>query len=103
MTDKPPATRNIATAPMIYFDNVPTFGAMNGVVELDLAARVLVPQDNGGPKNELACVGHLRCSILSVALLRDVIDQALAMAEAQGGAIPGETFDERLARRKTLS
>ncbi len=34
-----PPVKNIATAPFIYFDGVPTFGVQNGLVEIELTSR----------------------------------------------------------------
>jgi alkylation response protein AidB-like acyl-CoA dehydrogenase len=110
MADKPvrAVMKNAVSAPMIYFDQAPTLGAMHGVIELDLAARVLTPDSGGNVSVDVACVAHLRCSIEAAVGLRAAIDKALAMANvriADDGAnlAQGEDFERRMAHLKTLS
>ena len=85
---KRPMIKNIASAPMVYFDQCPTLGVMNNIVELDLAARVLNADAEGVVSSAMVCVAHLRCSIESVVSLRTAIDKALKMANY--GDVVGE-------------
>lgn len=78
-----------ATAPFIYFDAAVTFGTNNGVIEIELASRSIVPAN--GTRNEVIMTAHLRCSPNAAASLREAIDKALAMLanSAQPQAQPG--------------
>lgn len=82
MVDKPNGAmlKNVAQAPMIYFDSNPTIGLANNIVELDLSARALTLVSDGNVKVETICVAHLRCSIEAALNLRRGIDKALKMA-----------------------
>lgn len=84
-----PVIKNVASAPIIYFDNAPTYGVMANVVEIDLAAAVLALFPGNEVKREPLCVGHLRCSIDAALALRAALDGALKMAHA----LPAENAD----------
>lgn len=75
-----PQLKNIATAPIIFFDNAPLLGAFAGVIEAELSARVLAPQPDGSVKAEAVCVGHLRCSPQAAQSLIDALQKALDLA-----------------------
>jgi hypothetical protein len=77
---QPPLLKNAAAAPFVYFDGVPVFGVVNGVVQLELAANVVVPKPDGGVQLEMVCTIHLRGSLPAMELLSDAIDKALDMA-----------------------
>jgi hypothetical protein len=90
---QPPLLKNAAAAPFVYFDLVPVFGIVNGVVELELAAQVLVPKPDGAVGFETVCVAHLRGSFATMEGLSDAIDKALDMARlataSENGNRPG--------------
>lgn len=67
-----------AAAPFIYFDYAPTFGVMNGVLRIELAADTIVSDDRG-TRTEVVWVAHLRGSVGAAASLRDALDRALGM------------------------
>lgn len=72
-----PVLKNTALAPIVYFDTAPACGCLNGNIEIELAARVLVPNPSGGISSDMVCVAHLRCSQESAMMLMDMINKAL--------------------------
>lgn len=105
-----PAVKNTASAPMIYFDNAPALGVLNGVVEIELVARTMMQNTDGVIAQEIICVGHLRCSLQAASNLRTAIDKAMAIAQGQAPQADVEDADpvasaleQKLARMKTLS
>lgn len=72
--------KNIASAPMIYFDQAPTLGVVHNIVEVDLAARVLSVDVAGAVSQDYICVAHLRCSFEAAVNLRAALSRALNMA-----------------------
>ena len=79
---QPPLLKNAAAAPFVYFDLVPAFGVVNGVVELELAAQMVVPTADGNAHAETVCTVHLRGSLAAMEGLSSAIDKALDMARA---------------------
>jgi hypothetical protein len=82
----PPLLKNAALAPVVFFDNVPVYGALGGNVEIELSARMLMPKPDGGVGVDMTCAAHLRCSINAAMLLRDALDKAIRMATAKQAA-----------------
>jgi hypothetical protein len=76
-----PPYEDSSTAPFVYFDLVPTHGIMNGAIQIELAARVLLPKDGGGVLVKFVACGRLRCSPVAAGHLRDAIVGALKMLE----------------------
>lgn len=78
-----PVLRNAGTAPFIYFDGVPAYGVgVGGNLELELAARVLVPKSDGeNVIAEMCCTAHLRCSVASAMALIDALSRAIDMTK----------------------
>lgn len=74
-----PLLKNASAAPMVYFDNVPVMGAFAGNIEVELAARVLMPKIGGTVVAEMNCTGHLRCSPQAASMLIDALQKALAL------------------------
>jgi hypothetical protein len=72
--------KDAARAPIIYFDFIPTFGFNNGIVNLMLAAGLVLPTADGGALTEPVAVAHLRCNVAAANQLRDLIDKALLLA-----------------------
>jgi hypothetical protein len=86
MTDPtdPPISPNYEdprTAPVIYFDLAPTFGTLAGVVQIELASRILIPTADGGASAKFVAVGRLRCSPTAARYLREALDRSLEMIE----------------------
>jgi hypothetical protein len=79
-----PLLRNVGTAPVIYFDSVPVFGAgIGGNIEVELGMRVMLPRSDGGVISECMCTAHLRCTTQAASLLAQSIQQALKLLEQQ--------------------
>ena len=74
-----PLLRNSATAPMVYFDNAPVFGSFCGNIEIELAARMLMPKPDGSVTSDMGCTAHLRCSPHAATMLIDALQKALSM------------------------
>jgi hypothetical protein len=72
-----------AAAPMVFFDIVGAYGTMNGIVELELASRILVPKPDGATEIKFLSSVRLRCSPAAATNLRGAIDAALTMLEPQ--------------------
>ena len=86
MTEKPaPKTtnevftpiRDLPSAPIIFFEFCPTLGNHNGLINIMLAAGIVMP--SGGPGTDVVpvAVAHLRCTAAAAIQLRDAIDKAL--------------------------
>jgi hypothetical protein len=85
-TELPPVQPGITVtgnerAPFIYLDGVATFGTQAGAIQIELAARTILPTPDGATKNEFVVTAHLRCSPAAAMQLRDAIDKSLAMVQ----------------------
>jgi len=76
---KNPPLKNVAAAPLIFFDLAPAFGTVNGVAMIELAAPLVIPQPDGSVLFEVHCVAKLRCTGAGLMSLKQAIDQMLAM------------------------
>jgi hypothetical protein len=77
-------------APFVYFDFAAAFAVSNGVVEIELAARSLVPS-GGAITTELVPVARLRCPIAAIPSLHEAIRRAMELvAPRQRDAQPSE-------------
>ena len=97
MTDKPanlmvaqtvPVTRTThpvalnADAPLLYFENAPCYGLMNGIGQITLEAAKLLGVDAGGkPIIDRAIVAHLRGNLPAMKSLRAALDGIILLAE----------------------
>jgi hypothetical protein len=79
----PPLLKNAAAAPFVYFDNIPVFGCFSGNLEIELAARMLMPKSDGSVVADMACAAHLRCSPGAAAQLVDALTKAIDMLSKQ--------------------
>jgi hypothetical protein len=70
-----------AAAPFVYFDIIGAYGTMYGAVEVELAARILVPMPDGSTQVKYISSGRLRCSATAATNLRNGLDAALKMLE----------------------
>lgn len=91
-TGPTPLLKNAASAPMVYFDNVPVFGVFAGNLEIELAARMLMPKPDGSVIAEMTCTAHLRCSPIAAVMLIEALQKALAMHAKQADA-PSKLLD----------
>jgi hypothetical protein len=75
-----------ASAPFIYFDNVPFFGLLNGVGQITLDANRLWGADaESRPIIDRVIVAHLRSTLPAVKALRAALDGIILMAEPKPG------------------
>jgi hypothetical protein len=68
-----------STAPFVYFDGVSCHGAMHGVIEIELAARIMSPTTDGKVQTGFVPAARLRCSAAAAESLRLSIVEALKM------------------------
>jgi hypothetical protein len=86
-------------APFVYFNGVAAHGTIAGAIELELVARVLIPNPDGSVTAEIIPTAHLRCSPAAAISLKESIDKALEMAKQlveQAGAPPAAAASSRL-------
>ena len=70
-----------ACAPFLYFESATAFGILNGVVQVTLEARRLMPTSPaGGVIIDRVIVGHLRTSMAGALALKSAIEGALLLA-----------------------
>ena len=74
-----PPFRDIPTAPFVYFDLAAAYGVLAGAIEIELAARTLIPSEDGATKAEIVTTARLRCSPAAAASLGDALTKALEM------------------------
>jgi hypothetical protein len=87
MTDQPSTKpeqvfvpiRDLPRAPIIYFEFCPTLGNNNGLINILLAAGVVLPTGGSTTDVQPVAVAHLRCSSAAAIQLRDALDKALLM------------------------
>ena len=79
----PPLLKNAATAPFIFFDNVPVYGALGGIIEIEIAARILMPKPDGAISADMSCTAHLRCNPMAAIMLIDALQKAIDMHNKQ--------------------
>lgn len=80
MSDELPPHRTLDQAAFVYFDAAPTYGIMNGAIQVELASRVMRP-DGPNVAVEFLITGHIRCSPIAASSLRDALDAALKMLD----------------------
>jgi hypothetical protein len=66
-------------APFIYFEGVPNFGHLNGIINLTLATSRHLLKD-GASATDFVVAAHLRCNMRAAMELRKAIDDALLLA-----------------------
>jgi hypothetical protein len=85
-------------APFIYCDGVSAYGTQNGTIQIELAARTMLPAaDSRNVTNEFVATAHLRCSPAAAAAMKDAIEKALKMfaQTTQGGPLREPPRPER--------
>lgn len=78
-----PFLKNAGAAPIVYFDNAPVRGTYSGNIEVELAARMLMPKPDGSVVAEMSCTAHLRCSPLAARILIEALANALDILAKQ--------------------
>jgi uncharacterized membrane protein len=87
MTEKPAPpegyvpTQDLPRAPIIYFEYCPTLGNNNGVINVLLAAGIVLPTETSATNVVPVTVAHLRCSAVAATQLRDALDKALLLGQ----------------------
>lgn len=76
-----PAFENRTDVSTIYFDMAPAYGVLAGAVQIELAARILIPHADDSVEVRFVTCGRLRCSPTAAAHLRKAIDASLKMLE----------------------
>jgi hypothetical protein len=71
----------VPTAPIINFDVVPASGCLAGMIQIELAGRVLLPLTEGRLDAHLIEVGRLRCSPHAAKLLKEALETVLTKIE----------------------
>ncbi|MBI1620369.1 hypothetical protein [Aquamicrobium zhengzhouense] len=74
-------------APVVYFDETPVFGVLNGAIQIELAAHILHPSGSG-VESRLTATAHLRCSPAAALQLYDAIRKTLEMVSKQPAPAP---------------
>ena len=86
MTEKPASKtsngdftpiRDLPSAPIIFFEFCPTLGNHNGLINIMLAAGIVMPSPGAVTDVVPVAVAHLRCTAAAAVQLRDAIDKAL--------------------------
>lgn len=75
--------KGLTTAPVIYCDSVPMLGTYAGIIEAELATRVLTPRADGSVVPEAVCVAHLRMPPRAAQELVDALTKAIAFARKE--------------------
>ena len=74
-------------APIVFFDEAPTFGNNGHVVNVLLCAYRNMPDANQVIETDLLVTAHLRCSIGAAVALRNALNDALLLgAKTEGGS-----------------
>jgi hypothetical protein len=85
--DKPsraPLMKNATAAPFVYFDNVPSCGIQpGGMIEVELAGRIIMPQAEGQATVDMVCVAHLRCTAPAAMALQEAVGRAVQMLQQE--------------------
>lgn len=79
--------RDLPAAPIIFFEFCPTLGNNEGLINIMLAAGIVMPTATNATDVVPVAVAHLRCSTAAATQLRDAINKALligAPVESQG-------------------
>jgi hypothetical protein len=71
-------------APYVFFEGAPTFGFVNGIVNVTLAASRHLMKD-GAPASDFVVVANLRCTAVAALDLRNALDNALLLAARTEG------------------
>lgn len=73
--------KNAATAPVVFADSAPALGYSNGIVEVTLTSRLLLPRSDNTVTVEQTAAAHLRLSLAGAQSLREALDKAIGMAD----------------------
>ncbi|WP_298885017.1 hypothetical protein [uncultured Bradyrhizobium sp.] len=66
--------------PIVYFDGVPTFSHLNGIIGITLTATAHIPNGDGGADMCASTVAFLKCNIPAANNLISALQGALLLA-----------------------
>lgn len=69
-----------ANAPILYFENAPAFGHMNGILKVTLTATRDIPLANNKIASDHVVVAHLRMNHQAARALKTALEGALLLA-----------------------
>lgn len=69
-----------ANAPLLYFENAPAFGHMNGILKVTLTATRDIPLANNKIASDHVVVAHLRMNQHAARALKTALEGALLLA-----------------------
>lgn len=69
-----------AHAPILYFENAPAFGHMNGILKVTLTATRDIPLANNKIASDHVVVAHLRMNQQAARALKTALEGALLLA-----------------------
>lgn len=81
------------SAHFVYFDVPSAFGALNGIIQIELVANILMPAQGGGLEVKTVPTARLRCSAVAARALRETLDDALKTIDQPGQKPAGEGPD----------
>lgn len=94
-----PMLKNVGAAPMVYFDTVPVYGTFGGTIEIEIAARMLMPKPDGSVFVDMASAAHLRCSpgaaLQLAASLQNAVEMHKKQMEQQSAVVADDGDDKR--------
>jgi hypothetical protein len=73
--------QDLPTAPIIFFEFCPTLGNNNGLINIMLAAGIVLPTATTATDVVPVAVAHLRCTSTAAAQLRDALIAALLIGQ----------------------
>ncbi|GAB0114845.1 hypothetical protein [Acidisoma sp. C75] len=77
-----------ANAPLLYFENVPAFGTVNGIIKVTLTASRDIPLPDNNVAADQVVIAYLRMNEVAARALRAALDGALLLASPTGSGAP---------------
>lgn len=77
-----------ANAPLLYFENVPAFGTVNGIIKVTLTASRDIPLPDNNVASDQVVVAYLRMNAAAARALRSALDGALLLASPSPSEAP---------------
>jgi hypothetical protein len=79
-----PAVIDPVGAPILYFEEATNSGFINGIIDVTLTAKRVLPDGKGDLVKDILAVAYLRGNVQALMSLRSAIDNALLMAMPPG-------------------
>lgn len=77
-----------AHAPILYFENAPAFGTINGIIKVTLTASRDIPLPDNNVASDQVVVAYLRMNVAAARALRAALDGALLLASPSPSEAP---------------